>query len=94
MPTSSLAAASSRPRTLASLTEDSILDSARIEEETPGQGSDLLEKLRKPEKIQVTPLHCNIPVHLDNALKKCMKQGIEKTSIVVEGLTLVLKDYI
>lgn len=94
MPTSSLTAAATRPRSLTSISEASILNGGRTEEETPGQGIDLIEKLRKPEKIDLTPLHCNIPVYLNNALKRCMKQGIEKTSIVVEALTGVLGPYI
>lgn len=95
MPT--LTEASRRAPSLSTLTEDKIIQGSRPEEEVPGKGIDLLESLasRKRPKIQVTPLHVNIPVPLDNALRTCMRtKGLEKTEIVVEALTNVLRDFL
>lgn len=50
---------------------------------------------RKPPKIQLTPLHVNIPVTLDRALSRAMREkGIEKTAIVVEALRPILEAYL
>lgn len=96
---SSLSAASRRAPSLATLTEDTIINGGDPAQETPkpsqeGKGSGPLAKLKKPEKVQLTPLHCNIPLKIDNALRLAMGEGIEKTSIVVEGLKTVLGPYI
>lgn len=59
--------------------------------------ADLLDRLaaRKPAKVQLTGLHVNIPVDLDNALAKVMKEkGIEKTAIVVAALRPILEAYL
>jgi hypothetical protein len=63
----------------------------------PSQGSDILDNLaakRKPQ-VQTTPLHVNIPVDLDRALKLAMQDlGLEKTAIVRAALLPVLKAYL
>lgn len=59
--------------------------------------ADLLDRLaaRKPAKVQLTGLHVNIPVDLDNALAKAMKEkGIEKTAIVIAALRPILESYL
>lgn len=99
MPNSSLseAAAARRAPSLTELTEATILNGANPAEETvdPEQGTESFAKLRKPERIPLTPLHVNIPVTLDDALRACMKrEGVEKTAVVQEGLKRVLVDYL
>lgn len=97
---SSLSAASRRPAapSLTDLAAEAIINGADPAQETPkpaeGKGSGVLAKLKKPQKVQLTPLHCNIPLKIDDALRLAMKEGIEKTSIVVEGLKTVLQPYI
>jgi hypothetical protein len=101
MPHSSLSeAAARRAPSLSQLTEDTIINGSNPAEETPGiaepQGTvDDLDKLRKPQRIPLTPLHVNIPVTLDDALRACMKEkDLEKTAVVQEALKRVLADYL
>ncbi len=68
-----------------------------IDRPSANSASSALDRLaaRKPAKIQLTPLHVNIPITLDNALARVVKEkGIEKTAIVIEALKSILEPYL
>lgn len=73
---------------------EQIIQQADPATEAPNDVLNRLARKKKP-KVQLTPLHVNIPVTLDTALREAMAvKGIEKTELVVAALREVLVDYI